>query len=57
MGNRATIEVKDTHGYSAGCYIYIHWLGDPETVTSMVRDTAHKVSQSTKKNGIMVTTS
>ena len=43
MGNRATIEVKDTDGYSAECYIYIHWLGDPETVTSMVRDTAHNM--------------
>lgn len=43
MGNRATVEVKDADGYSAGCYMYIHWLGDPETVTSIVRNTAHNM--------------
>lgn len=43
MGNRATVEVKDTHGYSAECYMYIHWLGDPETVISIVRDAAHNM--------------
>ena len=43
MGNRATIEVKDTHGSSAECYIYIHWLGDPDNVTRMVRHTAHNM--------------
>ena len=40
MGNRATIEVRDTHGYSAECYIYVHWLGDPDTVTRIVKATS-----------------
>jgi len=43
MGNRATIEVKDTHGSSAACYIYIHWLGDPDSVVGVVRDTARNM--------------
>ena len=40
MGNRATIEVKDTDGYSAECYIYIHWLGDPYQVQEVVKRAA-----------------
>lgn len=40
MGNRATIEIKDTHGDSAACYIYIHWLGDPYQVQEVVKRAA-----------------
>jgi hypothetical protein len=43
MGNRATIEVKDTQGYSAECYVYIHWHGDPDSVVDVVRNTAHNM--------------
>lgn len=43
MGNRATIEVKDNDGQSADCYIYIHWLGDPETVVSVVQGASHNM--------------
>lgn len=40
MGNRATIEVKDWDGDSAVCYLYIHWLGDPDQVVTMVKKAA-----------------
>jgi len=43
MGNRATLEVKDTHGNSAECYIYIHWHGDPDQVTDTVKNAAHNM--------------
>ena len=36
MGNRATIEVKDSRGDKAPCYVYIHWLGSPEQVIELV---------------------
>ena len=36
MGNRATIEVKDSRGYSAPAFIYLHWHGDPNDVIMMV---------------------
>ena len=39
MGNRATIEVKD-HEMSAPCYAYLHWMGSPDQVVSMVRKAA-----------------
>lgn len=43
MGNRATIEVKDNQGQSADCYVYVHWLGDPENVISVVKDASHNM--------------
>ena len=39
MGNRATIEVKDQES-SAPCYAYLHWMGSPDQVVSMVRKAA-----------------
>ena len=36
MGNRATIEVKDSRGYSAPAFIYLHWNGSPDDVIMMV---------------------
>ena len=36
MGNRATIEVKDSDGQSAPAYIYLHWGGDPVDVIETV---------------------
>lgn len=45
MGNRATIEVKDCHGESAACHIYIHWLGSPEQVIEVVKKAAPVMRQ------------
>ena len=36
MGNRATIEVKDSMGDSFPCYAYVHWDGSPEQVIKVV---------------------
>lgn len=36
MGNRATIEVKDSDGMSAPAHIYLHWMGSPDSVIMMV---------------------
>ena len=36
MGNRATIEVKDSRGESAPAFIYLHWNGSPDDVIMMV---------------------
>ena len=43
MGNRATIEVMDEHGYYPEIYIYLHWHGDPETVIDVVKSAAHNM--------------
>ena len=36
MGNRATIEVKDSDNMSAPAFIYLHWNGSPDNVIMMV---------------------
>ena len=43
MGNRATIEVKDSMGDSFPCYAYVHWDGSPDQVIEVVEKAAPRM--------------